>query len=264
MKSYRPLFGTILIGLIAMLVGGGALLSAFGHNLFFEARFSFAWIVVGLLVVSAIMLLLAAFWPRKEVLEGRSASQQPTGTGENMSPKSTADFDPQGGSSGVHDFFGAATSPTNSGDFDTAPATQSYARTASFGTPVTAIERRFVPVTDDDARQGASSEGGSVLADLRWLEPNGEQVSVPLRAKEGSIDLLVNADSSLAIHMAMGNGTVTVDPALGLHPAGRTALGGTLPSDVHLLLGRDVAEAGDATLVVKVESVSADLRISAM
>lgn len=219
MTNHRPLFGTIFVGLLAMLVGGGALLSAFGHNLFFEARFSFAWIVVGLLVVSACLLLMAAFWPRKENERiDRAEIGQPAGGGGH----------------------------------------------AAFGMPVDAIERRFVPVTDADARQGASSEGGNVLADLRWLEPNREKVSVPLHAEEGSIDLLVNADSSLAIHMTMGTGTVSVDPSLGLHPAGRAAVGGTLPSDVHLLLGRHVTEAGDATLVVNVDSVSADLRIAAM
>ena len=228
MKSYRPLFGTIFIGLVAMLIGGAALLSAFGHNIFFSATFSLAWIVVGLLVVSAILLLAAAFWPRREKEEAAS----------------------------LFDSRGAAPATVRS--------TQAFARTASYGTPVTAIERRFVPVTDDDARKGASSNGGNVLADLRWLEPNGEQVSVPLYATQGGIDLLVNAESSVAIHLAMGTGTVTVDPTLGLHLVGGEPLTGAVPGGQQVRLGRQVLEAGEARLIVNVESPAADLRISAI
>lgn len=41
MKNYRPSFGTIFIGLFALLLGTGALLTAFGFNVFFSPRLNF-------------------------------------------------------------------------------------------------------------------------------------------------------------------------------------------------------------------------------
>lgn len=43
MKNYRPSFGTIFIGLFALLLGTGALLTAFGFNVFFSPRLNFTW-----------------------------------------------------------------------------------------------------------------------------------------------------------------------------------------------------------------------------
>lgn len=66
MKNYRPVFGTIFIGLLALLIGSTALASSFGYSIFFSPAFSLTWIVVGLLLVTAVLLLTAAFWPRKK------------------------------------------------------------------------------------------------------------------------------------------------------------------------------------------------------
>ena len=85
MKNYRPVFGTIFIGLFALLVGGAGLLSSFGHNLFFSPAFSLTWIVVGLLLVTAVLLLTAAFWPRKKDVPVYSESRYPSSTTETMS-----------------------------------------------------------------------------------------------------------------------------------------------------------------------------------
>ncbi len=267
MKSYRPLFGTIFIGLIAMLLGGGALLSAFGHNIFFAARFSLSWVVVGLLVVSALLLLAAAFWPRHE--NDSSGYSQSAHYGGNPGGGYPLDSQGLGGQNTGGQNEGVASLFDSRGSAPaTVRSTEEFTRTASFGTPVTAVERRFVPVTDDDARKGASSEGGNVLADLRWLEPNGEQVSVPLYARAGSIDLLINADSAVAIRLAMGTGNVTVDPTLGLHRVGEEPLEGAVANRVaegtQILLGRHMSDANEAHLIVNVESPSADLHISAM
>ena len=65
MKNYRPAFGTIFIGLFAVLLGTGALLSAFGFNVFFSPRLDFTWLVAGVLILCAILLLTAALWPQR-------------------------------------------------------------------------------------------------------------------------------------------------------------------------------------------------------
>ena len=261
MKSYRPVFGTIFIGLIALLIGAGARLSAFGHNFFFNVSFSFTWVVVGLLVVSALLLLTAALWPRHEpetpgyLRSSHSCAR--TSTTTTPPPSSQED--------GVSSLFDANASATPNADTRTEefPRTAAYG-TAAYGTSATTAERRFVPVTDDEARKGASSSGGNVLADLRWLEPTGEQVTIPLYAKEGSIDLLINADSPVAITLGMGTGRVTVDPTLGLHRLGEEPLSAPELVGTELLLGRPISDASEAHMVIEIESPAADLRISAI
>ncbi len=297
MKNYRPSFGTIFIGLFALLLGTGALLTAFGFNVFFSPRLNFTWLVAGLLILCAILLLTAALWPQrnKDASVGASGSVGGTATGSvsgsaaAFSTTTPAAFPSTPTASGGS---GSASSAASSVSdlFDSAPATESFAtsqtqqfstqptqsfatqptqefNSATFGTSATDQERRFVPVSDDDARKGASSSGGKVLADLRWLEPTGEQVMVPLYAHEGSVDLLINADSPVAIHLAMGTGSVTLDPALGLHRVGEEALeeAAFVPAaGGELLIGRTLDKADEALLVVNIESPSADLHIAAV
>lgn len=209
MKNYRPVFGTIFIGLIALLVGGAGLLSSYGHNIFFSPAFSLTWIVVGLLLVTAVLLLTAAFWPRKKEM----------------------------------------------------PA---YTSNAYAGTTSTMPERQFVPLTAQDAAVGASSAGGRVVADLRWLEPGDETTFVPLEATGGDIALLMNADLPIAIRLALGSGSVAVDVGLGLHEVDRPSLRDysfATYGSKSILLGRGIGEIGEAKIVVDVKSPSANLRI---
>ncbi len=74
MKNYRPSFGTIFIGLFAVLLGTGALLSAFGFNVFFSPRLNFTWLVAGLLILCAVLLLTAALWPQRNKDAGASGN----------------------------------------------------------------------------------------------------------------------------------------------------------------------------------------------
>lgn len=295
MKNYRPAFGTIFIGLFAVLLGTGALLSAFGFNVFFSPRLDFTWLVAGVLILCAILLLTAALWPQRNKDASVGAAGGAVGAAGSSAAFSTTtpvNLPPSPVTSAGSGSAASAASATSSVSdlFDSQPATESFATSqtqqfstqptqsfathptqefssTTFGTPVADQERRFVPVTDDDARKGASSSGGNVWADLRWLEPTGEQVMVPLYAHEGNINLLINADSPVAIHLAMGTGSVTLDPTLGLHRVGEEALEETafVPSaGGEFLVGRTLDKADEALLVVNIESPSANLNIAAV
>ena len=293
MKNYRPSFGTIFIGLFAVLLGTGALLSAFGFSVFFSPRLNLTWLVAGVLVLCAVLLLTAALWPQRQKdagvtraaagpaspsVPGSSATfSTTTPTNFPSSPRTSGGFGQSGGAAS------AALSASSVSDlFDSQPATESFdtpqtqqfftqptqeLHSSGFSAQATDQERRFVPVNDDDARKGASSSGGKVLADLRWLEPTDEQVMVPLYAREGSVDLLINADSPVAIHLAMGTGSVTLDPTLGLHRVGEEALEEAIfvpAAGGDLLIGRTLDKVDEALLVVNIESPSADLHIAAV
>ncbi len=287
MKNYRPSFGTIFIGLFAVLFGTGALLAAFGFNVFFSPRLNLTWLVAGVLILCAILLLTAALWPQRKKDAGAvgesvgAATGTIPGSSSAFSTTTPASFPSSPVTSAGHGSFTSA-EPGVSELFDSQPATESFATqptqqfatqptqefsSAAFGTPVAGQERRFVPITDDDARKGASSSGGNVLADLRWLEPSSEQIMVPLYAREGNIDLLINADSPVAIHLAMGTGGITLDPALGLHRVGEEALeeAAFVPAaGGELLIGRTLDKADEALLVVNIEAPGADLHIAAV
>lgn len=214
MKNYRPVFGTIFIGLIALLVGAAGLLSSYGHNIFFSPAFSLTWIVVGLLLVTAVLLLTAAFWPRKK---------EPVVAGYGHTPGSYAPSAPE-------------------------------------------PERQFVPLTLEEASRGAYSPQGRVMADLRWLDPSDEVAVVPLEASEGDISLLLDAESPVAIRLALGTGKIAVNLGLGLHKLGEPALSDcsfSTSGSNDILLGRSVSEIGEAKIVVDVKSREANLRIDA-
>ncbi|MFT3943995.1 MAG: hypothetical protein QM705_09270 [Ancrocorticia sp.] len=122
MKNYRPSFGTIFIGLFAVLLGTGALLSAFGFNVFFSPRLNLTWLVAGVLVLCAVLLLTAALWPQRK----KDADAVATGTGSAASSAAT-------GSLSASSAFSTAT-PASS-----APATESFAtsQTEQFSTQPT-------------------------------------------------------------------------------------------------------------------------------
>lgn len=172
MKSYRPAFGTIFIGLFAVLLGTGALLSAFGFNVFFSPHLDFTWLVAGVLVLCAVLLLTAALWPQRN--KDASADSGPgfgPGSGSGVGPGSGPGVGPNSGPGAgpgfstaeprVSDLFDSqpaaetfATSQTQ--QFSTQPTqsfathpTQEFSSTA-FGSPVADQERYPVPITDNE------------------------------------------------------------------------------------------------------------------
>ncbi len=168
MKSYRPAFGTIFIGLFAVLLGTGALLSAFGFNVFFSPHLDFTWLVAGVLVLCAVLLLTAALWPQH-------AKDASAGSGPGFGPGSGPGAGPGAGPSsgpGVGPGFAAA-EPRVSDLFDSQPAAETFATSqtqqfstqptqsfathptqefssTAFGGPVADQERHFVPITDNE------------------------------------------------------------------------------------------------------------------
>lgn len=164
MKSYRPAFGTIFIGLFAVLLGTGALLSAFGFNVFFSPHLDFTWLVAGVLVLCAVLLLTAALWPQH-------AKDASAGAGLGFGPGSGPGVGPNSGPGAGPGF--AAAEPRVSDLFDSQPATETFATSQTqqfstqptqsfathptqefsstvFGGPVADQERHFVPITDNE------------------------------------------------------------------------------------------------------------------
>lgn len=172
MKSYRPAFGTIFIGLFAVLLGTGALLSAFGFNVFFSPHLDFTWLVAGVLVLCAVLLLTAALWPQhaKDASAGAGLGFGP-GSGPGVGPSSGPGAGPGAVPSSRPGF--AAAEPRVSDLFDSQPATETFATSqtqqfstqptqsfathptqefssTAFGRPVADQVRHFVPITDNE------------------------------------------------------------------------------------------------------------------